>query len=108
MRELVHPNLVSYVDMFLERNNLWLVMEVLTGGALTDVVLYTILSEQQIAAVSNEVLLLLHNDLLGATGTSLSLNVGWSVGWLVASLRSVGRLSFSYFSIYSCPVYSSS
>jgi len=56
MRELVHKNLVNYVDLFLERNLLLLVMELLPGGALTDVVLYTILLEPQIAAVTKEVL----------------------------------------------------
>ena len=55
MRELVHPNLVNYVDMFLDKNQLWLVMEFLRGGALTDVVLYTVLAEDQIAAVTKEV-----------------------------------------------------
>ena len=55
MRELVNPNLVNYVELFLERNTLMMVMEFMRGGALTDVVLYTILSESQIAAVAKEV-----------------------------------------------------
>eukprot|EP00092_Neocalanus_flemingeri_P013383 GFUD01014427.1.p1 GENE.GFUD01014427.1~~GFUD01014427.1.p1 ORF type:complete len:640 (-),score=139.11 GFUD01014427.1:110-2029(-) len=56
MRELVHPNLVNYVELFLERNLLMMVMEFMRGGALTDVVLYTILSEPQISAVTKEIL----------------------------------------------------
>jgi len=56
MRELVNPNLVNYVELFLERNTLMMVMEFMRGGALTDVVLYTILSESQIAAVAREIL----------------------------------------------------
>ena len=51
----MHPNLVNYVELFLERNTLMMVMEFMRGGALTDVVLYTILSEPQISAVTKEV-----------------------------------------------------
>lgn len=56
MRELNHPNLVNYQELFLERDSLMMVMELMDGGALTDVVLYTILSEKQIASVTKEVL----------------------------------------------------
>jgi len=56
MRKLVHPNLVNLKDIFLERNKLMLVMELMQGGALTDVVLYTVMSEAQIAAVTKEIL----------------------------------------------------
>lgn len=56
MRELNHPNLVNYVELFLEKDTLMMVMEFMQGGALTDVVLYTILSEPQIAAVTKEIL----------------------------------------------------
>ena len=56
MRELNHPNLVNYVELFLEKDPLMMVMEFMQGGALTDVVLYTILSEPQIAAVTKEIL----------------------------------------------------
>ena len=53
---MVHPNLVNFVEMFLEKNSLLMVMEIMKGGALTDVVLYTVLTEAQIAAVLREVL----------------------------------------------------
>ena len=56
MRDLNHPNLVNYVELYLERNHLMMVMEFMQGGALTDVVLYTILNELQIAAVTKEIL----------------------------------------------------
>jgi len=56
MRKLVHPNLVNLKDIFLEKNKLLLVMELMQGGALTDVVLYTVMSEAQIAAVTKEIL----------------------------------------------------
>ena len=60
MRELNHPNLVNYTELFLERSSLMMVMELMDGGALTDVVLYTILSEKQIASVTKEVLQGIH------------------------------------------------
>ena len=56
MRDLNHPNLVNYVELYLEKDNLMMVMEFMEGGALTDVVLYTILTELQIAAVTKEVI----------------------------------------------------
>ena len=55
MKELTHPNLVNYTELFLERNNLMMVMEYMDGGALTDVVLYTILNEKQIAGITCQV-----------------------------------------------------
>merc|ERR1712130_532151 len=56
MRKLVHKNLVNLKDVFLEKSRLLLVMELMQGGALTDVVLYTVMSEAQIAAVTKEIL----------------------------------------------------
>ncbi len=55
MRENQQRNIVNYVDSFLAGDDLWVIMEYLAGGSLTDVVTETILSEQQIAAICREV-----------------------------------------------------
>jgi p21-activated kinase 1 len=61
MKESSHPNIVNFLDSFLVRGDLWVVMEYMEGGSLTDVVTYNILAEGQIAAVCREVSFLHHS-----------------------------------------------
>ena len=58
MKESVHPNIVNYLDSFLIEHDseLWVIMEYMNGGALTDVIENNpVISEDQISAICNEV-----------------------------------------------------
>eukprot|EP00800_Vazella_pourtalesii_P021212 TRINITY_DN7768_c0_g1_i1.p1 TRINITY_DN7768_c0_g1~~TRINITY_DN7768_c0_g1_i1.p1 ORF type:complete len:541 (-),score=122.00 TRINITY_DN7768_c0_g1_i1:251-1798(-) len=60
MKENKQQNIVNYLDSYLVTEELWVVMEYLQGGSLTDVVTETILEEPQIAAIVRECLQALH------------------------------------------------
>lgn len=49
MRDYHHPNIVETYSSFLVNDELWVVMEFLEGGALTDIVTHTRMDEEQIA-----------------------------------------------------------
>ena len=58
MKESSHPNIVNFLDSFLQEGNneLWVVMEFMEGGALTDVIDNNpSISESQISTICNEV-----------------------------------------------------
>ncbi|PAV15762.1 Pkinase-domain-containing [Pyrrhoderma noxium] len=55
MKESQHPNIVNFLDSYLVRNNeLWVVMEYMEGGALTDIIENNSLEEEQIASICFE------------------------------------------------------
>ena len=54
MRASRHTNIVNYINSFLYKNKLWVVMEYMEGGTLTDVVTANLMTEGQMAAVSRE------------------------------------------------------
>lgn len=56
MKESKHKNIVNYIDSFLYKGDLWVIMEYMEGGSLTDVVTANIMTEGQIAAVCREVI----------------------------------------------------
>lgn len=55
MKESTHKNIVNYIDSYLWKGDLWVVMEFMEGGSLTDVVTTSLMSEGQIAAICQEV-----------------------------------------------------
>ncbi|SAM08969.1 hypothetical protein [Absidia glauca] len=62
MKESQHPNIVNFLDSFLVKNaDLWVIMEYMEGGALTDVIDNNNMTEQQIATVCLETTAGLHH-----------------------------------------------
>ncbi|KAJ2999579.1 Protein kinase [Globomyces sp. JEL0801] len=61
MKSSRHPNIVNYRDSFLVRGDLWVVMELMEGGALTDIIETFRLDESQIATICLETLKGLHH-----------------------------------------------
>ncbi|KAJ3072078.1 Protein kinase [Podochytrium sp. JEL0797] len=56
MKECIHPNIVKYVDSYLVGDNLWLILEYMEGGKLTDIIDNNKLTEPQIASICNEIM----------------------------------------------------
>ncbi|VDM02545.1 unnamed protein product [Schistocephalus solidus] len=64
MKANKHVNVVNYMDSYLvENDELWVVMEYLDGGSLTEVVTETLMEESQIATVCREIACLSLNHL---------------------------------------------
>jgi len=59
MKESQHPNIVNFLESYLVKNNeLWVVMEFMEGGALTDIIENNTLEEDQISSICFEVSIL--------------------------------------------------
>ncbi|KAI9596356.1 kinase-like domain-containing protein [Syncephalis fuscata] len=55
MKESQHPNIVNYLDSYLVRSNeLWVIMDFMEGGPLTDVIDQNTMNESQIACICYE------------------------------------------------------
>jgi serine/threonine protein kinase len=51
-----HKNIVKYIGTYMKGTDLWIVMELMEGGKLTDIILHTRFSEPEIAWVCKETL----------------------------------------------------
>jgi protein-serine/threonine kinase len=56
MKESQHPNIVNYLDSYLVHSNeLWVIMDFMEGGPLTEVIEQNTMNESQIACICYEV-----------------------------------------------------
>jgi p21-activated kinase 1 len=56
MKSAQHKNIVNFIDSFLFKGDLWVIMEYMDGGSLTETVTTAYMTEDQIAIVCKEVL----------------------------------------------------
>ncbi|KAJ3024479.1 UNVERIFIED_CONTAM: Protein kinase [Siphonaria sp. JEL0065] len=56
MKESSHPNIVKYIDSYLTGGDLWLVLEYMEGGKLTDIIENNKITEPQIASICQEII----------------------------------------------------
>lgn len=56
MKGSLHPNIVNFIDSYLLKGDLWVIMEYMEGGSLTDIVTHSVMTEGQIGVVCRETL----------------------------------------------------
>lgn len=84
MRDYHHPNIVETYSSFLVNDELWVVMEYLEGGALTDIVTHSRMDEEQIATVCKQclkALAYLHSQVRDQTQQTPAFSLG-QLWWL--------------------------
>lgn len=59
MRDLSHQNITKFLGTYKYKNEIWIVMEFMDGGKLTDLIYETTFSEEEIASICYECLLAL-------------------------------------------------
>ena len=59
MNSAKHKNIVNYIDSFLVGNVLWVVMEFMEGGSLTETATINFMTDEHISIVCREVLIIL-------------------------------------------------
>jgi len=56
MKGSKHENIVNFIDSYLSKGDLWVVMEYMEGGSLTEIVTHSVMTEGQIGTVCRETL----------------------------------------------------
>ncbi|GME91262.1 unnamed protein product [[Candida] boidinii] len=56
MKDSRHKNIVNFIDSYLLKKDLWVVMEYMEGGSLTDIVTHSVMTERQMGVVCRETL----------------------------------------------------
>jgi len=56
MKQYSHKNIVNFIDGYFYYDKLWVIMEYVSGGTLTDILVNNFMNENQIAVVCREVL----------------------------------------------------
>jgi len=56
MKQYTHKNIVNFINGYYWNERLWVIMEYVSGGTLTDILVNNFMNEKQISVVSREVL----------------------------------------------------